>query len=125
MMIDMFDNDKTGQIGMNEFGALFNFVTQWKAHFEAYDTSKAGTLGKPEFVQAITAMGYKFSDMFFENLLNKFSPREKRVTMDNFIVASVQIKRLTDSFRSRDRQMVGQATLQYEDFVGLAMGAHN
>lgn len=125
MMIDMFDRDKTGQININEFGALFGFVTQWKAQFEAYDVSKAGTLGKEDLVQAITSMGYKFSDTFIENLLNKYSPREKRITMDNFIVASVQIKRLTDSFRNRDRQMNGQATLQYEDFVGLAMGTHN
>ena len=29
-----------------------------------------------------------------------------------------------DSFRNRDREMRGQATLQYEDFIGLAMGAH-
>ena len=38
---------------------------------------------------------------------------------------SLQIRRLTDSFRTRDTQMAGAATLQYEDFVGLAMGAHN
>jgi hypothetical protein len=29
-----------------------------------------------------------------------------------------------DSFRARDKNMQGQATLQYEDFIGLAMGAH-
>ena len=41
------------------------------------------------------------------------------------ISLSLQVKRLTDSFRTRDREMKGQASLQYEDFVGLAMGAHN
>jgi hypothetical protein len=29
-----------------------------------------------------------------------------------------------DGFRSRDRAMQGQATIQYEDFIGLAMGVH-
>jgi hypothetical protein len=60
-----------------------------------------------------------------QNLLAKYDQRTRRMTLDNFIVASVQIKRLTDSFRSRDREMRGQATLGYEDFIGLAMGAHN
>ena len=46
------------------------------------------------------------------------------MTLDNFIVVSVQIKRLTDSFRTRDTAMNGTATMQYEDFVGLAIGAH-
>ena len=34
------------------------------------------------------------------------------------------LRPLIDGFRTRDRAMQGQATLQYEDFVGLAMGVH-
>ena len=26
----MFDNDKTGQISVNEFGSLYSFINQWK-----------------------------------------------------------------------------------------------
>lgn len=36
---------------------------------------------------------------FHQNLLSKYDQKTKRMTLDNFIVASVQIKRLTDSFR--------------------------
>ena len=35
-----------------------------------------------------------------------------------------QVKRLTDSFRARDREARGQALIGYEDFLGLAMGVH-
>ena len=70
-------------------------------------------------------MGYRFSPTFVQNLLSKYDPRTRRLTLDNFIVASVQIQRLTTSFRNRDREMRGQATLAYEDFVGLVLGAHN
>lgn len=124
MMIDMFDQDKTGQINVTEFGALFNYINQWKGTFEALDRDRSGSIDNQELTQALEQMGYRFSPTFINNLLSKYSPREKRLTLDNFIVASVQIKRLTDSFRSRDAQMRGQATMQYEDFVGLAMGAH-
>ena len=58
-----------------------------------------------ELTQAFQQMGYRF-------------------TLDNFIVVCVNIKRLTDTFRSRDREMRGQAVMQYEDFIGLALGAH-
>ena len=67
---------------------------------------------------------FRFSPQFVTNLLSKYSPRQKRLTLDKFIVMSVQIKRLTDSFRTRDTAMNGTATLQYEDFVGLALGSH-
>ena len=66
----------------------------------------------------------RFTPTFVQNLLSKYSPRERKMTLDNFIVVSVQIKRLTDSFRTRDTAMNGSASLQYEDFVGLALGSH-
>ena len=73
---------------------------------------------------AFQQMGYRFSPTFVQNLLAKYDPKTKRLTLDNFIVCCVQIKRLTDSFRTRDREMKGAATLQYEDFIGIALGAH-
>lgn len=124
MMIDMFNASGTGQLNITEFGALFNYINQWKALFESIDRDRSGFIEQNELMQAFQQMGYRFSPTFIQNLLTKFDPRSKKLTLDNFIVASVQIKRLTDSFRTRDREMRGSATLQYEDFVGLAMGAH-
>jgi len=124
MMIDMFDTTKTGEININDFGALFNYINQWKAMFEGLDKDKSGLIDNNEYTQALSQMGYRFSPTFVNNVLVKYSPRDRKMTLDNFIVSSVQIKRLTESFRARDTQMMGQATLHYEDFVGLAMGAH-
>ena len=76
-------------------------------------------------IAAFQQMGYRFSPTFVGNLLVKYDPRSRRLTLDNFIVACVQIQRLTNSFRTRDREMRGQATLAYEDFIGIALGAHN
>lgn len=125
MMIDIFDKDNSGMIDVNEFQQLFNYINQWKGIFEGIDQDKSGRIEQNELIQAFQQMGYRFSPQFVQNLLSKYDARTKRLTLDNFIVASVQIKRLTDSFRNRDREMRGTATMQYEDFIGLAMGAHN
>ena len=124
MMIDMFDRDKSGQINVQEFASLFSYINQWKGLFESIDRDRSGFIEQAEFSQALQQMGYRFSPTFVPNLLAKYDSRSRKLTLDNFIVASVNIKRLTDSFRTRDREMRGQATLQYEDFIGLAMGAH-
>ena len=59
-------------------------------------------------ISAFAQMGYRFSPTFTQNLLNKYDPKTKRLTLDNFIVSCVQIKRLTDSFRTRDQEMKGE-----------------
>ena len=40
-------------------------------------------------------MGYRFTPTFVQNLLAKYDPRTRKLTLDNFIVSCVQIKRLT------------------------------
>jgi len=125
MMIEMFDKDKKGTISIHEFGALFQYINQWKATFESIDKDRSGYIESAELSQAFQQMGYRFTPTFVQNLLSKYDPRTRRLTLDNFIVACTQIQRLTTSFRTRDREMRGQATLAYEDFVGLALGCHN
>merc|ERR1711941_184886 len=105
MMVDMFDRDRTGQINMQEFSSLFSYINQWKGLFESIDRDRSGFIEQTELNQALQQMGYR------------------KLTLDNFIVVCVNIKRLTDSFRARDREMRGEANMQYEDFIGLAMGA--
>ena len=124
MMINMFDTNLTGTIDINQFGNLFQYLNQWKAIFEGYNKDRSGLIDQAEFTQALQQMGYRFSSTFIQNLLDKFNPRERKLTLNNFILVSVQVKILTESFRIRDTQMAGIATMQYEDFVGLAMGAH-
>jgi len=124
MMIDMYDKNASGSIDVNEFQQLFSSINQWKAVFQGYDKDKSGTIEQSELSQAFQQMGYRFTPTFVQNLLAKYDSRTRRLTLDNFIVTCVQIKRLTDGFRSRDRAMQGQATIQYEDFIGLAMGVH-
>jgi len=124
MMVDMFDRDRTGQINLQEFSSLFNYINQWKSLFESIDKDRSGFIEHSELTQAFNQMGYRFTPTFIQNVLAKYDSRTRRLTLDNFIVVCVNIKRLTDSFRSRDREMRGQAVLQYEDFIGLALGAH-
>ena len=44
---------------------------------------------------AFQQMGYRFTPTFVQNLLAKYDARTRKLTLDNFIVACVQIKRLT------------------------------
>merc|ERR1712051_859474 len=125
MMIEMFDKDKKGTITVHEFGSLFAYINQWKATFESIDKDRSGFIEQAELNQSFQQMGFRFSPTFVQNLLAKYDPKTRSLSLDNFIVACVQIQRLTTSFKTRDREMRGQATMAYEDFIGIALGAHN
>merc|ERR1712059_31080 len=124
MMIDMFDTNRSGTIDVGEFGKLFDYVGQWKTIFEGFDRDRSGSIDQAELGQALQQLGYRLSPTFVQNCLAKADVRTRRMSLDKFITVSVQLKRLSDSFRARDREGRGQALLTYEDFLGLAMGLH-
>ena len=125
MMIDIYDQNSSGSIDINEFQHLFDSINEWKNIFQGYDKDQSRTIEHSELCDAFQQMGYGLSSKFVQDLLVKYSPRTKKLTLDNFIVMCVQLKRVSDGFRSRDRSSHGNATLKYEDFVGLAMGLHH
>ena len=86
----------------------------WKALFESIDRDRSDFIEQAEFSQALQQMGYRFTPTFLQKLLAKYDSRQRKGTLDNLIVASVNIKRLTDSGRTGDREMRGQSTLQFE-----------
>ena len=122
LMIELHDKNKSGSIEINEFQQLFNTINQWRGIFQRFDTDRSGTIEQSELMQAFAQMGYQFSPMFVQGLLSKYDMRTKRLSLDNFIVITMRIGSLTDGFRNRDQMKNGQATMQYEDFLGLAMG---
>ena len=124
MMIEMYDRDGSGTIDVTEFQQLFNSINQWRGIFQGFDTDRSGTIEQGELTKAFQQMGYSFTNSFIDRLLSKYDKRTKKLTLDNFIVVNSQIKRLSDGFRHRDSMRNGQATMQYEDFIGLAMGVH-
>ena len=53
------------------------------------------------FCIAFQQMGYRFTPTFVQNLLAKYDSRTRKLTLDNFIVACVQIKRLTGKLQKQ------------------------
>ena len=66
-------------------------------------------------------MGYRLSPQFVGFMVSKFSPRERKITLDNFIVSNIHMRKLTDAFRMRDKEMKGVITISYEDFISLVL----
>ncbi|ESN89929.1 hypothetical protein HELRODRAFT_116724 [Helobdella robusta] len=122
LMIGMFDKDQSGQIEMNEFQALWNYIIQWKSVFEQFDRDRSGFIDANELCNALNTMGYKVTPQFANHVVFRYDPQAKqRLGLDNFIQVCVLIKSVTDMFRQRDSQMKGTIQVAYEDFMTMVM----
>lgn len=122
LMIGMFDQDKTGTIGLNEFQLLYGYINQWLTVFRTYDRDQSGSIEEAELAQAFQQMGFRFSPDFIRFLIAKNDlQNHQQITVDQFIVTCIQIQRFTEAFRSKDKEMKGVVTLGFEDFLSIAL----
>lgn len=54
-------------------------------------------------------------------MLTNKSQDHKEVSVDEFIVLSITIQRLTEAFRVRDTQHNGTITIGFEDFLNVVL----
>lgn len=121
LMIGMFDSDQSGTIDLNEFQQLYTYINQWLTVFRNYDRDQSGHIEEQELVAAFQQMGFRFSPEFIRLLLSKSDPQNKQImSVDQFIVACVQIQRLTDAFRKKDTEMKGVISVNFDDFMIMA-----
>ncbi|CAH8864995.1 unnamed protein product [Trichobilharzia szidati] len=121
LMIAMFDKDMNGTMNLEEFNQLFTFVQQWQTCFRNYDRDRSGTIDVNEFQTALSSFGYRLSPQFITLLIRKFDRhRRGSISFDDFILACVCLKNLTDGFKLYDYQRNGTAQMNYENFLTAA-----
>uniref|UniRef100_A0A8C6KXL3 Peflin n=1 Tax=Nothobranchius furzeri TaxID=105023 RepID=A0A8C6KXL3_NOTFU len=123
MMINMFDQTRSGRIDLFGFSALWNFLQQWRAMFQNCDRDRSGCISGTELHQALAQMGYNLSPQFCEMLVQRHGVRGRNfgIQLDRFIQVCTQLQSMTQLFKERDTAMVGNIRLSYEDFLSSAI----
>ncbi|KAI3329386.1 EF-hand [Xylariaceae sp. AK1471] len=118
MMIRMFDSDRSGTIGFDEFCGLWSFLASWRTLFDRFDTDRSGNISLDEFTNALVAFRYRLSPGFVELLFHTYDKRGEGVmSFDLFVQACISLKRMTDVFKKYDDDRDGYITLGFEDFL--------
>jgi Ca2+-binding EF-hand superfamily protein len=118
MMIRMFDSDRSGTIGFDEFCGLWSFLSQWRNLFDRFDRDNSGNISLQEFREALYAFRYRLSDRFTDILFRQYDKHnEGHLSFDLFVQASITLKRMTDTFKKYDDDRDGFITLAFEDFL--------
>ena len=118
MMIRMFDADRSGTVGFDEFCGLWSFLASWRTLFDRFDADRSGGISRGEFGNALVAFRYRLSDRFVDLLFATYDKRGEGVmSFDLFVQACISLKRMTDVFKKYDDDRDGYVTLSFEDFL--------
>ncbi|KAI1383337.1 EF-hand [Hypoxylon trugodes] len=118
MMIRMFDSDRSGTIGFDEFCGLWSFLASWRALFDRFDADRSSNISPDEFSNALVAFRYRLSPGFVDLLFRTYDKRNEGVmSFDLFVQACISLKRMTDVFKKYDDDRDGYITLSFEDFL--------
>ncbi|KAL3677681.1 hypothetical protein R1sor_020637 [Riccia sorocarpa] len=123
LMLHLYAAKSTNKIGPAEFVALWKALKEWKGVFERFDRDRSGRIDTQELKDALLSMGYALSPNLLNILISKYDKtgQAKALDYDNFVECGLVVKGLTDSFKAKDVQFRGSATLDYEMFMQMVL----
>ncbi|EJD08213.1 EF-hand [Fomitiporia mediterranea MF3/22] len=135
LLMTIFDTDRSGTIGFNEFAGLWKYIKDWQGVFRHFDRDRSGSIDGQELDNALRQFGYNLSPQLMHLLLAKYDvvatePTNRRgpgpppgITFDRFVRACVVIKQLTESFQRLDTQRSGWVQMNYDTFMHTVLSA--
>ncbi|OSD01626.1 EF-hand [Trametes coccinea BRFM310] len=130
MLMSIFDTDRSGTIGFNEFAGLWKYIQDWQNVFRHFDRDRSGSIEGSELSSALRSFGYNLSPTLLQLLEQKYAsgPSDRYgpppgITFDRFVRACVAVKTLTEAFQRVDTDRDGWVQMNYEQFMQIVLSA--
>lgn len=130
MLMAIFDTDRSGTIGFNEFQGLWRYIKDWQDVFKHFDRDRSGSIDGHELSAALNSFGYKLSPMILALIEQKYASGPAAgygpppgITFDRFVRACVVVKTLTEAFQAVDTDRDGWIQINYEQFMKIVLSA--
>ncbi|KAI0301717.1 EF-hand [Multifurca ochricompacta] len=118
LLMNIFDTDRSGTIGFNEFSGLWKYIKDWQSVFHHFDRDRSGSIDGQEFQEALHQFGYRLSPQLLNLLQRKYgSTGHPGITFDRFVRACVVVKQITESFAALDTDRDGWVQVNYDQFM--------
>ncbi|XP_026743608.1 calpain-A-like isoform X6 [Trichoplusia ni] len=100
-MIAMLDKDGSGGLGFEEFKTLWIDLRNWRAVFRLYDTEGRGAIPAASLRDALHSAGYTVNAHVLNVLAHRYGSSDGSIAFDDFIMCSVRLKTMIDTFKGR------------------------
>jgi len=131
----IFDTDRSGTIGFNEFAGLWRYIKDWQGVFRHFDADRSGSIDGLELSNALRQFGYNLSPQLLSLVEKKYDVKASAppvhgvhgpppgITFDRFVRACVVVKTLTESFQRLDTDRDGWVQINYDTFMHTVLTA--
>jgi len=142
LLMSIFDTDRSGTIGFNEFSGLWKYIKDWQGVFKHFDKDRSGSIDGAELHAALKQFGYNLSPQLLHLVEKKYAstttaapsvpgfgsrppvaPQVTGITFDRFVRACVVIKQVTEAFQKIDTDRDGWIQINYDQFMYTVLSA--
>ncbi|KAJ7215026.1 hypothetical protein GGX14DRAFT_359745 [Mycena pura] len=129
LLMTIFDTDRSGTIGFNEFAGLWKYIKDWQNVFKHFDRDRSGSIDGSELQQALAQFGFNLSPNLLVLVQRKYATNvapagpgrgpaaPAGISFDRFVRACVVVKQLSESFGRLDTDRDGWVQIGYEQFM--------
>ncbi|ORC84895.1 programmed cell death 6 protein-like protein [Trypanosoma theileri] len=120
-LLRMYDVDYDGEIFVNEFQMVLEYIRYMGAAFRRRDTSGDGRLSGDEVRVALKESGYHLNDSTFQVMMRKFD-RSKRGSLgfDDYIEISIFLSNVSNAFNENVRTD-GNVIFDFDKFIVVSV----
>jgi len=136
LLMTIFDTDRSGTIGFEEFSGLWKYIKDWQKVFRHFDADRSGSIDGQELSNALKQFGYNLDQRLVNLLETKYdikggapvaAPGGRQaapgVSFDRFVRCCVVVKQLTEAFQRLDTNRDGWIQINYEQFMSIVLNA--
>jgi len=127
LLMTIFDTDRSGTIGFNEFAGLWKYIKDWQNVFKHFDRDRSGSIDGGELRDALAQFGYNLSPHLLVLVQRKYAGTTPArgggmqappgISFDRFVRACVVVKQLSEAFGRLDTDRDGWIQIGYEGFM--------
>jgi len=131
LLMSIFDTDRNGTIGFNEFTGLWKYVKDWQNVFKHFDRDRSGTIDSGELRDALAQFGYNLSPPLIDLVQKKYDATANQtavrgmpapgISFDRFVRACVVVKQISESFGRLDNDRDGWIQINYDQFLNAVL----
>ncbi|XP_053315233.1 calpain-8-like [Spea bombifrons] len=98
-MINLFDMDRTGTLGSDEFRILWIKLQKYMEIFKEVDANQSGNMDAYEMQNALQKAGLNLNDNILEVIIQRYGTKDLTISFDDFIGCVIRLETMFNMFQ--------------------------
>ncbi|KAH9005398.1 hypothetical protein EDB86DRAFT_1440665 [Lactarius hatsudake] len=123
-LMNVFDLDGSGEIGIEEFKPLWDYVKQWREMFDSFDYNQDGIIDATELSNALSHYNLQVGPLVINFLVHKYGTHPTngqsgppQIELDRFVCACVVVQQMCALYDRCGAGRAGSMEVSRDEFL--------